>query len=85
MIDDTFKRLVFIECMKCPHGFVNIEMLQEFATGTGIFSKHHIATVQHTYGPESHIFEIPNGCGHYIKHGYGLSPLIVFEKNVPQK
>jgi len=71
--------------MKSPHGFVDIKVLQEFAAGPGIFSKHHITTVQYIDGPESHIFEISDGCGHNKKHEYDLSPLIDIEKNVPQK
>ena len=63
MIDDTFECFMFIKSMKSPHGFVDIKVLQEFAAGPGIFREYHIATVQHTDGPESHIFKIPDRRG----------------------
>jgi len=66
--------------MKSPHGFVDIEMFQELATGPCIFCEYDITTVQYTDSPESHIFEIPDRCRDNIEHGYGFGPVIDLKK-----
>ena len=60
-----------IEAEVADHGFAEAEVGEQLAGAAGVFGSDHRAIPQHPQGPQSDVFEVPDGCGHEIQRsGY---------------